>query len=67
MAFPFSSTVPEAAFSSVPEAARHFKVSKLFLYRLIKAGKVPHYRFSARSIRVDLKELQAVFHCEKAA
>jgi excisionase family DNA binding protein len=49
-------------FITVPEAAKALGLNRNHLWKLIRAGKVPHYRFSSHAIRVDLKEIQAAFH-----
>lgn len=43
---------------SVPEASKALGVSKAHLYRLIKRGKVPSYKLSARTTRIDPDELR---------
>jgi excisionase family DNA binding protein len=59
----FSLTAPV----TVPEAARQLGLSRNFLYKLIRAGTIPHYRYTSRSIRLDIREIKAAFHNEKTA
>lgn len=43
---------------SVPDASQSLGISKAHLYKLIRAGKLPVYKLSERTLRVDLDELR---------
>ena len=45
-------------FVSISEASRQLGLSRNFLYDLIRKGRIPFYRLSARTLRVDLNELR---------
>ena len=49
---------PTAFLVSIPEASRQLGVSRNFLYNLVKKRRIPFYRLSARTLRVDLNELR---------
>jgi excisionase family DNA binding protein len=49
---------------TVPEAADELGLSRHHLYKLIRAGTIPHYRYSSRSIRLDIEEIRAAFHLQ---
>ena len=42
----------------VKEAAKAANVSEALLRKLVREGRVPFYRLSARSLRFDLEELR---------
>ena len=48
----------ERVWVKVPEAARHFSVARSRMYSLIDQGLIPAVRISARSIRVNLKDVE---------
>ena len=50
--------VSMAAFLSVSEASKELGLSRPTLYKLVKSGAIPFYRFSPRSIRIDIEELR---------
>jgi excisionase family DNA binding protein len=43
---------------SIPSASRQLGLSRNFLYDLIKHRRIPFYRLSPRTLRVDLNELR---------
>jgi excisionase family DNA binding protein len=45
-------------FLSIPEASRQLGISRNHLYHLIRTGRVPFYRLSPRTLRVDLNEMR---------
>lgn len=45
-------------FLTVKESARELKISERFLRQLIAEHKMPFYRLSKRTLRVDLNELR---------
>jgi len=45
-------------FASISVAAKTLSVSERFLRQLIAAKKIPFYRLSPRTLRVDLNELR---------
>jgi len=45
-------------FTTISQAAKKLSVSERFLYQLIKQGRIPFYRLSPRTLRVDLNELR---------
>ncbi len=45
-------------FSSIPKAAKIWKVSAATIRTSIKNGDLPAYTFGKRSIRVDLDEIR---------
>jgi excisionase family DNA binding protein len=47
-------------FATIGEAANRIKVNERTIRDWIKAGKLTGYRFSSRTIRVDLAELDAL-------
>jgi excisionase family DNA binding protein len=47
-------------FVTIREAANHIKVNERTIRDWIRAGKLTGYRFSPRTIRVDLAELDAL-------
>ncbi len=46
---------------AIPEAARALDVSPRHLYNLVKARKIPAYRLSPRTTRVDVAEIRSAF------
>ena len=50
---------------SVPDASQSLGISKAHLYKLIRAGKLPVYKLSERTLRVDLDELRG--HMKRVA
>lgn len=44
---------------TVPQAAKYLSLSRDALYDLVKAKKIPHYRFGARGIRLTIEDCQA--------
>jgi excisionase family DNA binding protein len=42
----------------VPEAAEHFRVSRSRMYELIQRGELPAVRIGARSIRVNVRDVE---------
>lgn len=53
------------ALTTVDSAAEEFAVSKFSLYRKIKAGEIPAYKFG-RSVRVDLAEVREAMRAQGA-
>jgi excisionase family DNA binding protein len=51
---------------SISEASRLLSVSRNHLYKLIKSGRIPAYRISARATRVDLAELRSLLKLANA-
>jgi excisionase family DNA binding protein len=47
-------------FATIREAAHHIKVNERTIRDWIRAGKLTGHRFSSRTIRVDLAELDAL-------
>jgi len=45
-------------FTKISDAAEQLAVSERFLRQLIVDNRIPHYRLSKRTIRVDLNELR---------
>lgn len=45
---------------SIPEASKSLGISKAHLYRLIKAGRIPFYRLSPRTTRLDVEEIKSL-------
>ena len=45
-------------FTRIAVAARQLSVSERFLRQLIAENRIPFYRLSARTLRVDLNELR---------
>lgn len=45
-------------FTRIREAARELSVSERFLRQLIEEARIPFYRLSPRTLRVDLNELR---------
>jgi len=45
-------------FTPIKESAQKLKVSQTFLRRLVNEGKIPFYRLSPRTLRLDLDELR---------
>jgi excisionase family DNA binding protein len=45
-------------FTRVAEAAKQLSVSERFLRQLIAENRIPFYRLSQRTLRVDLNELR---------
>ncbi len=45
-------------FTTVAGAAKALSVSERHLYRLIEEGKIPFYRLSPRTTRLDVDELR---------
>ena len=45
-------------FVDVKTASDAIKISPTFLRQLVKDGKIPFYRLSARTLRFDLNELR---------
>ena len=45
-------------FTPIKEAAQELRVSERFLRQLVNEGKVPFYRLSPRTLRIDLDELR---------
>ena len=45
-------------YAKVKEAAQELKVSERFLRQLIANQRIPFYRLSKRTLRVDLNELR---------
>ena len=45
-------------FTSIADAAKELSVSERFLRQLIAQKRVPYYRLSPRTLRVDLNELR---------
>lgn len=45
-------------FTPIKEAAQELRVSERFLRQLVNEGKVPFYRLSSRTLRIDLDELR---------
>jgi excisionase family DNA binding protein len=43
---------------TIKDAARDLHISERFLRRLVGENRIPYYRLSERTIRVDLKELR---------
>ena len=46
-------------FTKISDAAEQLSVSERFLYQLITENRIPFYRLSKRTLRVDLKELRS--------
>jgi len=46
-------------FQAVKSAAAELSISESFLRGLIRANKIPFYRLSERTLRVDVNELRA--------
>jgi excisionase family DNA binding protein len=42
----------------IKDAARELHISERFLRQLIAQGRIPYYRLSERTLRVDLDELR---------
>ena len=51
-------------FTPIKEAAGELKVSERFLRQLIVEGRVPAYRLSPRTLRVDLQEVRNFMRLE---
>lgn len=45
-------------FTPIADAAKALSVSECFLRQLIAENRIPSYRLSARTLRVDLEELR---------
>ncbi len=45
-------------FTKISDAAEQLSVSERFLYQLITENRIPFYRLSKRTLRVDLNELR---------
>lgn len=45
-------------FTPIKEASRELKVSERFLRQLITEKRIPYYKLSDRTMRVDLDELR---------
>jgi excisionase family DNA binding protein len=45
-------------FHNVKDASRRLNISERFLRKLIAEGRIPYYRLSERTLRVDLNELR---------
>ncbi len=45
-------------FATVKEAIKELRVSERFLRKLIREGRIPSYRLSPRTLRVDLQEVR---------
>ena len=47
------------------ELASYFRVSKSYILRLRKEGKLPHYKISNLHYRYDIEEVKKLFRGEK--
>ena len=47
-----------AAMMKLKQAAKELSISERFLRQLISENRIPFYRLSKRTLRVDLKELR---------
>jgi excisionase family DNA binding protein len=45
-------------FTRIADAAKELSVSERFLRQLIAEGRIPFYKLSKRTLRVDLNELR---------
>ncbi len=45
-------------FTTIKEATKELRVSERFLRQLIRDGRIPSYRLSPRTLRVDLQEVR---------
>jgi len=45
-------------FTTIKEATKELRVSERFLRQLIREGRIPSYRLSPRTLRVDLQEVR---------
>ena len=45
-------------FIPIADAARELRISERFLRQLISEQRIPFYRLSARTLRIDLNELR---------
>ncbi len=46
-------------FTKLSDAAKELSVSERFIRQLIAENKIPYYRLSERTLRVDLDELRS--------
>ena len=52
------SAYPVSVFTRIADAAKALSVSERFLRQLIAENRIPFYRLSPRTLRVDLNELR---------
>ncbi len=45
-------------FTTIKEATKELRVSERFLRQIIRDGRIPSYRLSPRTLRVDLREVR---------
>jgi len=45
-------------FTKLADAAEQLSISERFLRQLVAENRIPYYRLSKRTLRVDLKELR---------
>jgi excisionase family DNA binding protein len=50
----------DCRYATIGEAAAHIKVNERTIRDWMRAGKLASYRFSSRTIRIDLAELDAL-------